>query len=428
MEQIARKGAYPILQLQFEQLGGPFAREAPVEVLREPAPLQRRDLGEVDGVISIYCPENAHEGSDLSDERLAALAADDRAAARAHDGAGDPVGDRRVARRRRCADEAGHDARRVRGVHLRRRAARLGRRRRAHAPDRRPVRRGRRGAHRGGRHRPDAVARRPGRVGRRRARQHAGRRGVLLPARGLGERRDRVLRVPGRLLRDARSKARGSCSRDGRVVDASATRERGLPAPDARHRRRRAPARRARDRLQPGHPALHEERRLRREDRRHVHLALGNSYSFTGGTNASSRSTGTSSRTSARRAASTSTAGSCRRTAAGWMSRPRATRRSRRRAARSRRSGRGSRRACGRRSRGAGRRARTASPPGRARPGARPPRAPARSAARRRRGSRPAAGRAAARRRRAASARAATAAASAALSTRADTGGPPCAA
>ena len=28
MEQVARKGAYPILQLAFEQVGGPFAREA----------------------------------------------------------------------------------------------------------------------------------------------------------------------------------------------------------------------------------------------------------------------------------------------------------------------------------------------------------------------------------------------------------------
>ena len=41
IEQIARRGAYPILQLQFEQIGGPFAREAPLEVLREPAPLQQ---------------------------------------------------------------------------------------------------------------------------------------------------------------------------------------------------------------------------------------------------------------------------------------------------------------------------------------------------------------------------------------------------
>jgi aminopeptidase len=73
VEQIARKGAYPILQLAFEQTGGPFAREAPLELLREPSPIQRHIWQEIDGVISIYCPEDAHEGSDLTEERQAAL-------------------------------------------------------------------------------------------------------------------------------------------------------------------------------------------------------------------------------------------------------------------------------------------------------------------------------------------------------------------
>ena len=100
---------------------------------------RRRSSGsiweEVDAVITIYGPEDAHEGSDLSEERQAALAADDRAAPRADDGDGDPVGDRRVpdaGARGRGRD----DARRVRGVHLRRGAARLGRRGRAYARDR----------------------------------------------------------------------------------------------------------------------------------------------------------------------------------------------------------------------------------------------------------------------------------------------------
>jgi aminopeptidase len=72
VEQIARKSAYPILQIQFEQLGGPFAREAPLDLLRVPAPLQKRIWEEVDAVISVYSPEDAHEGSDLSEERQAA--------------------------------------------------------------------------------------------------------------------------------------------------------------------------------------------------------------------------------------------------------------------------------------------------------------------------------------------------------------------
>jgi aminopeptidase len=72
MEQVARKGAYPILQLAFEHVGGPFAREAPLDVLRVTAPLQRRVWEEADGIITIYSPENAHEGADLSEERQAA--------------------------------------------------------------------------------------------------------------------------------------------------------------------------------------------------------------------------------------------------------------------------------------------------------------------------------------------------------------------
>jgi len=73
VEQIARRGAYPILQLSFELLGGPFAREAPLELLREPAPLQRRVWEEIDALVSIYSPEDAHEGNDLSEERQAAV-------------------------------------------------------------------------------------------------------------------------------------------------------------------------------------------------------------------------------------------------------------------------------------------------------------------------------------------------------------------
>jgi aminopeptidase len=74
LEQIARIGAYPILQLTFEQVGGPVAREAPLEALREPAPLQRQIWAEVDAFISVWAPENTREGSDLSEERKAAIA------------------------------------------------------------------------------------------------------------------------------------------------------------------------------------------------------------------------------------------------------------------------------------------------------------------------------------------------------------------
>ena len=72
LEQIARIGAYPILQLTFEQIGGPFAREAPLDVLRRTAPLQKQIWEQVDGFISVWAPENAREGSDLTEERKAA--------------------------------------------------------------------------------------------------------------------------------------------------------------------------------------------------------------------------------------------------------------------------------------------------------------------------------------------------------------------
>jgi aminopeptidase len=73
IEQVARAGAYPILQLSFEAIGGPFAREAPIELLREAPPLQRRLWEECDAFISIWAPENTREGAELSEERQAAV-------------------------------------------------------------------------------------------------------------------------------------------------------------------------------------------------------------------------------------------------------------------------------------------------------------------------------------------------------------------
>jgi aminopeptidase len=73
IEEIGRRGAQPLLQLSFETIGGPFARAAPVEVLREAGPLQRRIWEECDAMITISAPENTREGSDLSEERRQAL-------------------------------------------------------------------------------------------------------------------------------------------------------------------------------------------------------------------------------------------------------------------------------------------------------------------------------------------------------------------
>ena len=104
----------------------------------------------------------------------------------------------------------------------------------------------------------------------------------------------------------------------GRVVDASADCERGLPDADARHRRGRAPARRARDRLQPRHHPLHEEHALRREDGRHRPPRAREQLHGPRRRQRVGGSTGTSSRTCACRArGSSSTEPSCSRTAPG---------------------------------------------------------------------------------------------------------------
>jgi len=73
IEQIARRRAYPFLQMSFELIGGPFAREAPLDVLRVAAPLQCRIWEEANAFIAIWSPENTREGSELSEERKAAL-------------------------------------------------------------------------------------------------------------------------------------------------------------------------------------------------------------------------------------------------------------------------------------------------------------------------------------------------------------------
>jgi aminopeptidase len=73
IEEIARRAAHPVLQLTFETVGGPFAREAPIELLREAGPLQLRIWQECDAMITISSPESTHEGSELSDERRRAL-------------------------------------------------------------------------------------------------------------------------------------------------------------------------------------------------------------------------------------------------------------------------------------------------------------------------------------------------------------------
>jgi aminopeptidase len=73
MEEIARRDAEPILLLGFETVGGPLAREAPLERVREASPLVRRMWADCDAIITISAPENTREGNELPEERRQAL-------------------------------------------------------------------------------------------------------------------------------------------------------------------------------------------------------------------------------------------------------------------------------------------------------------------------------------------------------------------
>jgi aminopeptidase len=72
-EQIARLGAYPLLQMAWEPTSGPFAREAPIEVLRVPPKTMSFMWEHCDAFIMISAPENTREGAELSEERRQAL-------------------------------------------------------------------------------------------------------------------------------------------------------------------------------------------------------------------------------------------------------------------------------------------------------------------------------------------------------------------
>ena len=75
--QVARKGAYALLRVG---LGGgsliasfAWAREAPMELLENPAPLDVKVLEEADALIVVEAPENTRNAAGLSADRLNAL-------------------------------------------------------------------------------------------------------------------------------------------------------------------------------------------------------------------------------------------------------------------------------------------------------------------------------------------------------------------
>ncbi len=74
MRVLARRGAYPVLQLVFELVGSPWALEAPEELLAKPSGIQETIWRECDAFITIWAPENTREGSDQPPERQALAA------------------------------------------------------------------------------------------------------------------------------------------------------------------------------------------------------------------------------------------------------------------------------------------------------------------------------------------------------------------
>ena len=213
-------------------------------------------------------PENAREGPDLSDERRRAAA-----------GASRRCGERQMAMevpwviceyptKRRAGGR--DDARGVRGVRLRRRACSTGTPRpsgcaRSPTSSTRPTRCGSSAT---GTDLTLSLAGRTGAVDDGHINMPGGE-VFYSPVEDSAEGVIDVLRVSGGLLRPRGRGRAVRASRAGAIVEASAATGEDflLQTLDTDDGARRA--RRARDRLQSRHPAVHEERRLRREDRRH---------------------------------------------------------------------------------------------------------------------------------------------------------------
>jgi aminopeptidase len=76
MRRLGRRGAYPLVRLTFG--GGlvyhrEWLRTAPLELIREPAPLDLHVLNTCDALIAVSAPENTRDGSDIAAERTSAV-------------------------------------------------------------------------------------------------------------------------------------------------------------------------------------------------------------------------------------------------------------------------------------------------------------------------------------------------------------------
>jgi aminopeptidase len=68
---IAQRGAYAITLLSYDTVGGAWARAAPEELLATPAPITQQVQATADAFIVVVAPENTRDGTDVSPERAA---------------------------------------------------------------------------------------------------------------------------------------------------------------------------------------------------------------------------------------------------------------------------------------------------------------------------------------------------------------------
>jgi aminopeptidase len=71
---IARRGAYPLVRLNYGSVGAMFASEAPESILSDMAPLELAVAQQVDSFILISAPENTREGAEIPLARRALMA------------------------------------------------------------------------------------------------------------------------------------------------------------------------------------------------------------------------------------------------------------------------------------------------------------------------------------------------------------------
>jgi len=75
VHQIARKGAYALVRVSFGggtgAVDGTWIREAPEDVLREPAPIERYTFEHADALVAVSAPENTREAADIPAGRTA---------------------------------------------------------------------------------------------------------------------------------------------------------------------------------------------------------------------------------------------------------------------------------------------------------------------------------------------------------------------